>query len=74
MLVFPDLSLDIPSQFRNKRTKNQENGPMCTLRGKGAWIMSSLTRTGVYTHLFQEPGFQPGYDLVECADFYQMLQ
>nr|XP_048723230.1 ubiquitin carboxyl-terminal hydrolase 3 isoform X5 [Caretta caretta] len=29
---FLDLSLDIPSQFRNKRTKNQENGPMCTLR------------------------------------------
>ncbi|XP_072837743.2 ubiquitin carboxyl-terminal hydrolase 3 isoform X4 [Pogona vitticeps] len=28
---FLDLSLDIPSQFRNKR-KNQENGPMCTLR------------------------------------------
>ncbi|KAG2470850.1 UBP3 hydrolase, partial [Polypterus senegalus] len=27
-----DLSLDIPSQFRNKRTKNQENGPVCTLR------------------------------------------
>ncbi|KAM9223748.1 ubiquitin carboxyl-terminal hydrolase 3 [Leptosomus discolor] len=29
---FLDLSLDIPSQFRNKRTKNQESGPMCTLR------------------------------------------
>ncbi|KAJ7311300.1 hypothetical protein JRQ81_006916 [Phrynocephalus forsythii] len=29
---FLDLSLDIPSQFRNKRSKNQENGPMCTLR------------------------------------------
>ncbi|XP_061450917.1 ubiquitin carboxyl-terminal hydrolase 3 isoform X4 [Rhineura floridana] len=29
---FLDLSLDIPSQFRNKRCKNQENGPMCTLR------------------------------------------
>ncbi|XP_075753756.1 ubiquitin carboxyl-terminal hydrolase 3 isoform X2 [Pelodiscus sinensis] len=29
---FLDLSLDIPSQFRNKRTKNQENGPICTLR------------------------------------------
>uniref|UniRef100_A0A670KEL7 Ubiquitin carboxyl-terminal hydrolase n=1 Tax=Podarcis muralis TaxID=64176 RepID=A0A670KEL7_PODMU len=27
---FLDLSLDIPSHFRNKR-KNQENGPMCTL-------------------------------------------
>ncbi|KAH1184209.1 hypothetical protein KIL84_014825 [Mauremys mutica] len=34
---FLDLSLDIPSQFRNKRTKNQENGPMCTLRGKSSW-------------------------------------
>uniref|UniRef100_A0A4W3HY91 Ubiquitin carboxyl-terminal hydrolase n=1 Tax=Callorhinchus milii TaxID=7868 RepID=A0A4W3HY91_CALMI len=29
---FLDLSLDIPSQFRNKRSKNQENGPICTLR------------------------------------------
>ncbi|MGH0169782.1 UNVERIFIED_CONTAM: hypothetical protein FKN15_073712 [Acipenser sinensis] len=29
---FLDLSLDIPSQFRNKRTKNQESGPICTLR------------------------------------------
>ncbi|KAJ7425195.1 ubiquitin specific peptidase 3 [Willisornis vidua] len=29
---FLDLSLDIPSQFRNKRTKNQDSGPMCTLR------------------------------------------
>ncbi|KAF4793465.1 Ubiquitin carboxyl-terminal hydrolase 3 [Turdus rufiventris] len=29
---FLDLSLDIPSQFRNKRTKSQESGPMCTLR------------------------------------------
>ncbi|XP_053128808.1 ubiquitin carboxyl-terminal hydrolase 3 isoform X3 [Hemicordylus capensis] len=28
---FLDLSLDIPSQFRNKR-KTQENGPLCTLR------------------------------------------
>ncbi|CAJ0929122.1 unnamed protein product [Ranitomeya imitator] len=28
---FLDLSLDIPSQFRNKR-KNQENGPTCTLK------------------------------------------
>ncbi|KPP78157.1 ubiquitin carboxyl-terminal hydrolase 3-like [Scleropages formosus] len=29
---FLDLSLDIPSQFRNKRTKNMENGPICTLQ------------------------------------------
>ncbi|XP_066557884.1 ubiquitin carboxyl-terminal hydrolase 3 isoform X1 [Amia ocellicauda] len=29
---FLDLSLDIPSQFRNKRTKNQESGLICTLR------------------------------------------
>ncbi|XP_070234152.1 ubiquitin carboxyl-terminal hydrolase 3 isoform X1 [Bos mutus] len=29
---FLDLSLDIPSQFRNKRSKNQENGPTCSLR------------------------------------------
>ncbi|XP_078388628.1 ubiquitin carboxyl-terminal hydrolase 3 isoform X4 [Cetorhinus maximus] len=29
---FLDLSLDIPSQFRNKRSKNQDNGPVCTLR------------------------------------------
>ncbi|XP_045305426.1 ubiquitin carboxyl-terminal hydrolase 3 isoform X4 [Leopardus geoffroyi] len=29
---FLDLSLDIPSQFRNKRSKNQENGPVCSLR------------------------------------------
>ncbi|XP_018408268.1 PREDICTED: ubiquitin carboxyl-terminal hydrolase 3 isoform X2 [Nanorana parkeri] len=29
---FLDLSLDIPSQFRNKRSKNQESGPTCTLR------------------------------------------
>lgn len=33
-ITFLDLSLDIPSQFRNKRTKNQESGPICTLRGK----------------------------------------
>uniref|UniRef100_F7AYQ7 ubiquitinyl hydrolase 1 n=1 Tax=Callithrix jacchus TaxID=9483 RepID=F7AYQ7_CALJA len=26
------LSLDIPSQFRSKRSKNQENGPVCSLR------------------------------------------
>lgn len=36
--VFPeilsDLSLDIPSQFRQKRSKDQEPGPTCTLRGK----------------------------------------
>ncbi|XP_062317513.1 ubiquitin carboxyl-terminal hydrolase 3 isoform X1 [Osmerus eperlanus] len=29
---FLDLSLDIPSQFRQKRTKDQEPGPTCTLR------------------------------------------
>ncbi|XP_037689678.1 ubiquitin carboxyl-terminal hydrolase 3 isoform X1 [Choloepus didactylus] len=29
---FLDLSLDIPSQFRNKRSKNQENGPVCSLQ------------------------------------------
>nr|XP_023674687.1 ubiquitin carboxyl-terminal hydrolase 3 isoform X1 [Paramormyrops kingsleyae] len=29
---FLDLSLDIPSQFRNKRTKNQDSGPVCTLQ------------------------------------------
>ncbi|XP_029607850.1 ubiquitin carboxyl-terminal hydrolase 3 isoform X1 [Salmo trutta] len=29
---FLDLSLDIPSQFRHKRTKDQEPGPTCTLR------------------------------------------
>ncbi|XP_063782607.1 ubiquitin carboxyl-terminal hydrolase 3 isoform X2 [Pseudophryne corroboree] len=29
---FLDLSLDIPSQFRNKRSKNQENGPTCTIK------------------------------------------
>ncbi|XP_045068721.1 ubiquitin carboxyl-terminal hydrolase 3 isoform X2 [Coregonus clupeaformis] len=28
---FLDLSLDIPSQFRQKRTKDQEPGPTCTL-------------------------------------------
>uniref|UniRef100_A0A6Q2XQH8 Ubiquitin carboxyl-terminal hydrolase n=1 Tax=Esox lucius TaxID=8010 RepID=A0A6Q2XQH8_ESOLU len=28
---FLDLSLDIPSQFRHKRTKDQEPGPTCTL-------------------------------------------
>ncbi|GAB1294378.1 Ubiquitin carboxyl-terminal hydrolase 3 [Apodemus speciosus] len=31
---FLDLSLDIPSQFRSKRSKNQENGPVCSLRGQ----------------------------------------
>uniref|UniRef100_A0A665W934 Ubiquitin carboxyl-terminal hydrolase n=1 Tax=Echeneis naucrates TaxID=173247 RepID=A0A665W934_ECHNA len=31
---FLDLSLDIPSQFRHKRSKDQEPGPTCTLRGK----------------------------------------
>nr|XP_057931023.1 ubiquitin carboxyl-terminal hydrolase 3 isoform X1 [Doryrhamphus excisus] len=29
---FLDLSLDIPSQFRQKRSKDQEPGPVCTLR------------------------------------------
>lgn len=29
-----DLSLDIPSQFRQKRSKDQEPGPTCTVRGK----------------------------------------
>lgn len=29
-----DLSLDIPSQFRVKKTKDQEPGPVCTLGGK----------------------------------------
>ncbi|XP_034541611.1 ubiquitin carboxyl-terminal hydrolase 3 [Notolabrus celidotus] len=29
---FLDLSLDIPSQFRQKRSKDQEPGPICTLR------------------------------------------
>ncbi|XP_056271657.1 ubiquitin carboxyl-terminal hydrolase 3 isoform X2 [Pseudoliparis swirei] len=29
---FLDLSLDIPSQFRQKRSKDQEPGPTCTLR------------------------------------------
>lgn len=29
---FLDLSLDIPSQFRQKRKKDQEPGPTCTLR------------------------------------------
>lgn len=29
---FLDLSLDIPSQFRQKRKKDQEPGPLCTLR------------------------------------------
>ncbi|XP_056138647.1 ubiquitin carboxyl-terminal hydrolase 3 [Lampris incognitus] len=29
---FLDLSLDIPSQFRHKRSKDQEPGPTCTLR------------------------------------------
>lgn len=29
-----DLSLDIPSQFRQRRSKDQEPGPTCTLRGK----------------------------------------
>ncbi|XP_029010369.1 ubiquitin carboxyl-terminal hydrolase 3 isoform X2 [Betta splendens] len=29
---FLDLSLDIPSQFRQKRSKDQEPGPACTLR------------------------------------------
>ncbi|XP_020038152.1 ubiquitin carboxyl-terminal hydrolase 3 isoform X4 [Castor canadensis] len=32
---FLDLSLDIPSQFRSKRSKNQENGPVCSLRDVG---------------------------------------
>ncbi|KAF0041077.1 hypothetical protein F2P81_006975 [Scophthalmus maximus] len=29
---FLDLSLDIPNQFRQKRSKDQEPGPICTLR------------------------------------------
>lgn len=33
-LSHSDLSLDIPSQFRQKRSKDQEPGPTCTLRGK----------------------------------------
>lgn len=34
VLSSPDLSLDIPSQFRQKRSKDQEPGPTCTLSGK----------------------------------------
>lgn len=34
LLFSPDLSLDIPSQFRQKRSKDQEPGPTCTLSGK----------------------------------------
>lgn len=33
-LFYSDLSLDIPSQFRQKRSKDQEPGPTCTLRGR----------------------------------------
>lgn len=31
--LLTDLSLDIPNQFRQKRSKDQEPGPICTLRG-----------------------------------------
>lgn len=41
IIAFLDLSLDIPSQFRNKRTKSQESGPMCTLRGKSNCLTKS---------------------------------
>ncbi|MEE6527965.1 hypothetical protein FKM82_029778, partial [Ascaphus truei] len=44
---FLDLSLDIPSQFRNKRCKNQENGPACTLRG----MNTSLLLSGLFKPL-----------------------
>ncbi|XP_005730213.1 ubiquitin carboxyl-terminal hydrolase 3 [Pundamilia nyererei] len=35
---FLDLSLDIPSQFRQKRNKDQEPVPTCTLRGKFLFV------------------------------------
>ncbi|KAK7891518.1 hypothetical protein WMY93_023481 [Mugilogobius chulae] len=37
---FLDLSLDIPRQFRQKKTKDQEPGPVCTLQGQ---LLQSFT-------------------------------
>lgn len=38
----PDLSLDIPSQFRIKTTKEQEPRPTCTLNGKRCYYMAAV--------------------------------
>ncbi|XP_053573269.1 ubiquitin carboxyl-terminal hydrolase 3 isoform X2 [Bombina bombina] len=49
---FLDLSLDIPVQFRNKR-KNQESGPICTLRDclRSFMDLEELDETELYTCL-----------------------
>lgn len=41
-VFYSDLSLDIPSQFRQKRNKDQEPVPTCTLRGKFLVVRNEL--------------------------------
>lgn len=49
VLLSPDLSLDIPSQFRQKRSKDQEPGPTCTLSGKCPAVLADGALLSVFT-------------------------
>lgn len=49
VLLSPDLSLDIPSQFRQKRSKDQEPGPTCTLSGKCPSALADGALLSVFT-------------------------
>lgn len=49
LLFSPDLSLDIPSQFRQKRSKDQEPGPTCTLSGKCPAVLAHGALLFVFT-------------------------
>ena len=49
LLLSPDLSLDIPSQFRQKRSKDQEPGPTCTLSGKYPAVLADGAILSVFT-------------------------
>lgn len=49
VLLSSDLSLDIPSQFRQKRSKDQEPGPACTLRGKCPAVLADGALPSVFT-------------------------
>lgn len=49
LLSSPDLSLDIPSQFRQKRSKDQEPGPTCTLSGKCPAVLAHGALLFVFT-------------------------
>lgn len=49
VLLSLDLSLDIPSQFRQKRSKDQEPGPTCTLSGKCPAVPAGGALLSVFT-------------------------